>query len=48
MSLTAVRNRMIDIAPTSPNARARLFPIAMMTTAVIMARVTSEATNVTE
>ena len=37
VSFTAVRKRMIDIAPTNPKARARLLPITMMTTAVIIA-----------
>jgi hypothetical protein len=36
MSFTAVRKRIMDMAPTSPNALAKLFPITMMTRAVIM------------
>jgi hypothetical protein len=42
VSLTAVRNRMIDMAPTRPNALARLFPITIITTAVIMVSMISE------
>jgi hypothetical protein len=39
---------MIDMAPTRPNALARLFPITRITTEVIMERITSELTKVIE
>ena len=47
-STTAVRNRMMLIAPTRPNARAILLPITMITMAEIMLSNTSEFTKVTE
>jgi hypothetical protein len=36
LSFTAVLKRIIDIAPTSPNALARLLPMTIITRAVIM------------
>ena len=48
VSLTAVRNRIMDIAPTNPNALAKLFPITKITIAVIMVNMTMEMTKVGE
>jgi hypothetical protein len=45
VSLTAVRNLIIDIAPTKPNALARLFPITIITIAVIITNKIRELTN---
>ena len=47
VSFTAVLKRIIDIAPTSPNALAKLLPITIITTAVIMVNTTSELRNET-
>ena len=44
VSLIAIRKRIMDMEPTSPNALARLFPITMITIVVIIAKATSEWT----
>ena len=41
-SLIGVRNLIIDIAPTSPKARARLFPITIITIEVIIDSIINE------
>ena len=48
VSLTTVRKRIIDMAPTRPKARARLLPITIMTMAVTIGRITIVLTKEAE
>jgi len=43
-----VRKRIMDIAPTNPNARAKLFPITIITNEVMSERKIIEFTKLSE
>src|SRR3990172_12502699 len=48
VSLTAFLKRIIESAPTSPNALARLFPMVIMTSVTISERYTMDTTKLLE